>query len=89
MERILTGKYQVRKAKLADGQEVLTITGVFHPKNFDMNTINDGDEMWCSDIIICGGGKRYIESKNIAISPEDFLEGQGQLPDNWKNVKTL
>ena len=41
MEKILRGKYLVRKSKLENGTEVVTLTGVFHPQNFNISEIND------------------------------------------------
>lgn len=46
MERMLRGKYLVRKAKLENGTEVIILSGVFYPQNFNVDEIKDNDEMW-------------------------------------------
>jgi len=88
MEKVIRGKYLVRKAKLENGTEVLTITGVFHPQNFNLDEINDNDEMWVSDLIVASGGLKFTEPTSF-MSPEDFLEGNGQTPREWKNKEQL
>ncbi len=89
MERILRGKFLVKKNTMQDGKSVLTITGVFHPLTFSVDDINDDDEMWVSDIIISGGLK-FTEPIGLdGGSPEDFLSGNNQSPSNWKNKTTL
>lgn len=90
MERILRGKYLVRKAKLENGSEVITLSGVFYPQNFKVDEIKDNDEMWVSDIIISSGGIRFTDPIDIdGGSPEDFISGMNQLPDNWKTKGSL
>ena len=89
-EKILRGKYLIRKSKLTDGKQVLTISGVFHPMNFDVNEINNDDEMWVSDIIIADGGIRFSDPEGIdGGSHEDFLAGVNQSPDYWKTKSKL
>lgn len=90
MERILRGKYLVRKAKLENGTEIITLTGVFHPTNFDISSINDNDEMWISDIIVSSGGLRFTDPYgNDGGSPEDFISGLYQSPSEWKTKSSL
>ncbi len=91
MEKILRGKYLVRKGELKDGSPIITITGIFRPTNFSLDDVNDNDEMWVSDIII-NGGLRFTNSthsSHSACSPEDFLAGTHQLPTDWKNKEPL
>jgi len=90
MEKILRGKYLVRKSKLDSGRVALTLTGVFYPENFDISEINDDDEMWVSGIIIPSGGIRYSDPIGLdGGSPEDFLEGENQSPLCWKTKTDL
>lgn len=85
MEKILRGKYLVRKSKLKNGQDVVTLSGVFHPQNFDISEIKDNDEMWVSNIIVSSGGIRFSDPIGIdGGSPEDFLSGINQSPLDWK-----
>lgn len=89
MVKILRGKYLVRKGTLANGEKVLTLTGVFHP-NFSLDEIKDNDEMWVSDIII-NGGIKFTDPVNFsgACSPEEFLLGEYQSPEDWKTKSEL
>ena len=90
MEKILRGKYLVRKSKLENGTEVVTLTGTFHPQNFNISEINDNDEMWVSDIIVSPGGLRFTDPIGTdGGSPEDFLAGDMQSPRNWKTKGSL
>lgn len=89
MDREIRGRCLVRKSKLDNGEEVLILCGAFYPQNFDINTIHDGDEMWVLDITINSGGLRFIGSKNVSISPEDFLVGEGQMVSNWNKKEKL
>jgi len=91
MDKILRGKYLVRKSKLENGQDVVTISGVFYPQNFDISEIKDNDEMWISDIIVSsGGGIRFTDPVGIdGGSPEDFISGINQSPSNWKTKSSL
>jgi hypothetical protein len=90
MERILRGKYLVRKSKLKNGEDVITVTGVFYPQNFNINEIKDDDEMWISDIIVSSGGIRFTDPiGGDGGSPEDFLDGVNQSPSAWKNKGIL
>lgn len=84
MEKILKGKYLVRKSKLSNGQDVLTISGVFHPQNFNIDEVKDNDEMWVSEIIISSGGIRFTDPIGVdGGSPEDFISGNNQSPSCW------
>ena len=90
MERILRGKYLVRKSKLENGNEVITLSGVFHPQNFNVSEIKDNDEMWVSDIIVSSGGIRFTDPNDAdGGSPEDFISGINQSPSNWKTKGSL
>lgn len=90
MERILRGKYLVRKYKTKKGEDVVGIYGTFYP-NFDINTIKNNDEMWVSDIIIGPGGIRFTDPVDGVDggSPEDFVSGNKQLPRDWKTKSEL
>jgi len=89
MDRIIRGKYLVKKNELNDGTKVITLTGVFHPQNFNVDDIKDDDEMWVSDLII-SGGLRFIDPIGTdGGSPEDFLSGNNQSPQNWKTKESL
>lgn len=88
----LRGKYLVRKSQLHDDTPILIICGVFLP-NFDLSEINNGDEMWVSDLIVGEDGIKFTDPIDgvDAGSPEDFLEnikGQ-QSPKFWKNKSPL
>jgi hypothetical protein len=89
MERILRGKYLVRKSKLENGTEVITLSGVFHPQNFNVNEIKDNDEMWISDIIVSSGMKFTDPIGTDGGSPEDFISGVNQSPSYWKTKESL
>jgi hypothetical protein len=87
--KTLRGKYLVKKSKLSDGTEILTLSGVFIPQNFDLDEINDNDEMWVSDIIISGGLKFADPIGGDGGSPEDFLSGLNQSTSDWKTKRKL
>ena len=90
MERILRGKYLVRKSKLENGTEVLVLSGVFHPQNFNLNEIKDNDEMWVSDIIVSSGGIKFTDPIGTdGGSPEDFICGHNQSPLCWETKESL
>lgn len=91
MERILRGKYLVRKSKLENGTYAVVLAGVFHPQNFNVDEIEDSDEMWVSDIIVSSGGIRFTKPTSgiDGGSPEDFISGEKQAPSSWKNKSTL
>lgn len=90
MERILRGKYLVRKSKLENGTEVLILSGVFRPQNFNVNEIKDNDEMWVSDIIVSSGGIKFTDPiGSDGGSPEDFISGSNQSPSYWKTKESL
>ena len=85
MDKTLRGKYLVRKSK-----EVVVICGVFHPTNFNINDINDNDEMWVSDIMVSSNGIRFTDPIGLdGGSPEDFISGENQSPSNWKTKSSL
>jgi len=65
MEKILRGKYLVRKSKLENGIDVIILSGVFYPQNFNANSIKDNDEMWVSDIIVSSGGIKFTDPIEI------------------------
>lgn len=90
MERILRGKYLVRKSKLSNGQEVLTISGVFYPQNFNIDEVKDNDEMWVSDLVVSSGGIRFTDPiGRDGVSPEDFMSGENHSPSDWNNKNKL
>lgn len=90
MDKILRGKYLVRKSKSNNGEIILTLVGNFYPQNFNINEIKDNDEMWVSDIIVCEGGIKFTDPINIdGGSPEDFLSGINQSPESWKTKRKL
>ena len=89
MERILRGKYLVRKSKLESGEEVVIISGVFRPRNFNITDIKDNDEMWVSDIVVSSGIKFTDPISSDGGSPEDFISGINQLPSDWKTKDVL
>lgn len=91
MEKILRGKYLVRKSKLENGTDVIQLTGVFLPQNFNIDEIKDNDEMWVSDIKVLTGGIRFTDPIGSvdAGSAEQFLEGNKQSPSDWKSKGSL
>jgi len=82
--RILRGKYLVRKSKLEDGTPILTISGVFRPINFSIDDIKENDEMWVSDVEVIDGLKFTDPIGVDGGSPEDFINGNRQSPKDWK-----
>jgi hypothetical protein len=90
MDRILRGKFMVRRSKLKKGKNVLIICGVFDPMNFNIEDINTRDEMWVSDIVI-SGGIRFSGNKIMPSSPEDFLSNENDIqnPKVWENKSEL
>ncbi len=90
MEKILRGKFLIRKGTSSNGREFLTITGVTIP-NFPLSEIKDNDEMWVTDLIV-SGGFRYtgpLDNTHSNCSPEEFLEGVGQNKSLWKHRENL
>jgi len=87
MERKLIGKFLVRRSTTKDGNPVIVLCGTFIPKNFKSDEISDSDEMWLSDITVHEGGARFTKCLNgrDAGSPEDFLSGENQQPEDWKD----
>lgn len=89
MKRQLRGKCLVRKSTLTNGEEVLTICGNFYP-NFNINEIKDNDEMWVCDMTIEDGGLRFTNPTSIdGGSPENFLNGDNNLPKHWNTKEKL
>ena len=87
---MLRGKYLVRKSKLKNGAEVIILSGIFYPQNFNVNEIKNNDEMWVSDITVSSGGLRFTDPIGIdGGSPEDFISGINQSPTSWKTKDTL
>jgi len=78
------GKFHVRKGKLKNGENVLILTGkaFMEDKEF-LESISDGDEMWVADITIDTNGIRFRDCREH-ISPEEFLIGRCDMPNNWK-----
>lgn len=89
MEKILRGKYLVRKGTLDNGDKILILTGMFFPINFDINEIKDEDEMWVSNLIVGSGVKFTDPIGSDGSSPEDFLDGQMTDPSCWKTKTKL
>ncbi len=83
----LKGKYLIRKSKTKKGQKVITITGVFYPDE-DFPELHENDEMWVSVININGEVKRFKDLRHGYVSPEEFLEGRGMKPEDWKQTQT-
>ena len=81
MERKLRGKCLVNRNTLKNGEEVLTLTGVFYPVSFNVEDVKDGGEMWVADIIVEEGGIRFTKNESISISPEDFLTIINSFPE--------
>lgn len=91
MDRQLRGKFLVRRSKTNTGKEVLTLTGTFHPVNFNISDVNSADEMWVADVIVCEGGFKFTDclySHGVG-SPEDFLEGNCQKSSDWQKKELL
>lgn len=79
------GKCLIRKAKNAQGENKLIICGVFELSSIgqSFDQYHDNDEMWAVKFEV----QEVIKHKNLiekTISPEDFLMGKGQLPQEWK-----
>jgi len=89
MAKTFRGKFLVR---IASSQETMkkrvVLCGVFIP-NFDINEINDSDEMWVGDLIVGSGGIRFTGKDTGGPSPEEFLEGAFMSPSDWKNREQL
>lgn len=83
----LSGKYLIRKKKIKSGEDVVMIVGVFLPDDFNLDGII-GDEMWVSKIEI-SDGIRFTDPFALNISPEDFLMGQSQNKEAWRNKTNL
>lgn len=89
MAKSFRGKFLVRRAtNHSDGKQSVVICGVFKP-NFDINQLNDNDEMWVADLVVGSGGIRFSGKETLGPSPEDFLEGQCMSPSSWKNRDQL
>jgi len=86
----IRGKFLVKKNILQDGKPCLIITGICIPKNFDIDSISDGDEMWVCDLMVLDGGLRFEGAMGgHGPSPEDFLSGEGQKESSWKIISSL
>jgi hypothetical protein len=85
--RILRGKYLVKKNKLEDGTHILTISGIFRPINFSIDDIADNDEMWVSDVEVIKGLKFTDPHSVDGGSPEDFISGEN--PKDWETKEYL
>ena len=84
--KILSGKYLVKRAVLKDGSEVVILSGIFRPINFSINDIKEDDEMWVSDLEVLSGGIRFTDPHSVdGGSLEDFISGNNQSPKDWKN----
>ena len=84
--KILRGKYLVKRAVLKDGSEVVILSGIFRPINFSINDIKEDDEMWVSDLEVLSGGIRFTDPHSVdGGSLEDFISGNNQSPKDWKN----
>jgi hypothetical protein len=89
MRKSFKGKFLVRKSTLTNGTPVVILCGSFYP-NFDTETLNDDDEMWVAELEVKDGGIRFHEKLGGSqVSPEDFLIGEYQSPDSWKNKEQL
>ena len=81
------GKYLLRKSKLRNGKFVVTITGIFQCDNPEL--INDNDEMWVSELTVTGTEMIKFKDCKGTTSPEDFLEGEKQHPNNWEQKEKI
>lgn len=89
MRKSFKGKFLVRRNTLGDGTPVVILCGVFYP-NFDIKQLNSDDEMWVADLEVKDGGVRFHEKVDShSFSPDDFLEGEHQNSDCWKNKEQL
>lgn len=91
MKHSFRGKFLVRKSKTKNNEEVVVICGVFYPKDLKIK-LNSKDEMWVADIEIKDGGIRFEECNTTstgARSPEEFLEGESQKPQDWNKKSNL
>lgn len=91
MDRKLIGKCLVRRSTTHDGKPVLVLCGSFIPTNFKVDDVDSGDEMWVANITIHEGGAKFSKIKEgVDVgSPEEFLEGRNQRPEDWKQKETL
>lgn len=88
--KTLRGKFLIKKNKLQDGRPCLTLTGICLPKDFDIDSVSDGDEMWICDLMVLDGGLRYSDAEVGDVgSPEEFLAGAGQKESTWKTKTNL
>lgn len=90
MERNLKGKFLVRRSTTNNGTPCLTIVGMFFPE-FDINSVEESDEMWVSEITVHSGGARFYDNKekSAPYSPEEFLEGRNMNPNDWNKKEAL
>ncbi len=91
MARKLIGKFLVRRSTTHDGKEVLILCGSFLPVNFKVTDVSNADEMWVANITVEDGGTKFIDCQNgrDGGSPEEFLEGANQRPEDWKTKEKL
>jgi hypothetical protein len=87
--KTIRGKYLVRIGTNEKEEKKIIICGTFDPVDFDIDEINDSDEMWVSDLIVIDGGIKFTGRCKGALSPEDFLEGECQLTSSWECRENL
>lgn len=90
--REIRGKFLIRIGRdRATNKKVIVLAGVAEPTNFDINEIDDNDEMWVADILI-SGGLRFSEKEkgsDGSLSLEDFIRGKFQHPMHWNKKEHL
>jgi len=79
----LKGKCLIRKANGADGQTYIVIAGVFIPSE-PLDSFSDMDEMWAVELGVIDVIKFEGQGTGFHGSPEDFLQGKGQNPAEWR-----
>ncbi len=90
MDRNLIGKFLVRRGTTHDGKPVIILCGSFMPKDFKAEDIDAGDEMWVANITIHDGARfRKVRDGVDVGSPEEFLEGRNQRPEDWQSKENL
>lgn len=89
MAKSFRGKFLVRVASSQETmQKRVVLCGVFVP-NFDIDELNENDEMWVAELSVVSGGIRFTGKETGGPSPEDFLEGAFMSPRDWKNREQL
>jgi hypothetical protein len=78
------GKALVRPATLPGGRKAVVITGVFYTDAETQASLDDRDEMWAMRFSVTEQ-RRFVNDRNINVSPEDFLENLNGVQDkkNW------